>query len=240
MNRKVLNIKNYQEDIVYSAIEITLRESYPNLSKDQKSINDIAAFVLNRLPPRYITSGRGMSHLCGSILNDPAETTTIDVVMLINFAIQTILGRRNVGDATLDVEDEDVSPPFIIFPQIIGYVTDHTTRKPLEQAEASIASAKTGDLLLSMKPGWDNPSHTNKLGSFCIWPRYLNADADYSLDLENIDKPFSIHLSITSQGYTTFKMPININTRYCLYFHEIAKLADFHNLGEIALQKNNA
>ena len=71
MVAKPMILKNYQEDIVFRTLEITLRENYPKLLGDEKVFNDLAAFVLNRLPPLYVTSSRGMSYLGGPLLNDP-------------------------------------------------------------------------------------------------------------------------------------------------------------------------
>ncbi|MFW5738708.1 MAG: late competence development ComFB family protein [Spirochaetota bacterium] len=57
-----MRLKNYQEDVVFRAIEIAL-EDQQDLLSDEAFVNDVAAYVLNRVPPRYVMSERGFLRL---------------------------------------------------------------------------------------------------------------------------------------------------------------------------------
>jgi competence protein ComFB len=57
-----MELKNYQEDLVLHIAEIVL-EDRPDVKKGGGLLLDVAAYALNRLPPRYILSERGFTRL---------------------------------------------------------------------------------------------------------------------------------------------------------------------------------
>ncbi|MCK4515693.1 MAG: late competence development ComFB family protein, partial [Spirochaetaceae bacterium] len=57
-----MKLKNYQEDVVLRAIDIAL-EDQSEVVSDPAFVNDVAAYVLNRVPPRYVMSERGFLRL---------------------------------------------------------------------------------------------------------------------------------------------------------------------------------
>ena len=52
-----MKLKNYQEDIVLHVIDIMLEDN-PEIEADETLISDVAAYVLNRIPAKYIMSER--------------------------------------------------------------------------------------------------------------------------------------------------------------------------------------
>ena len=82
-----MKIKNYQEDIVLHAISV-LMEDQPDLRNDQTFINDVAAYVLNRMSPKYIMSERGFTRLAVSHLlengNGEGISDLVELMALFN------------------------------------------------------------------------------------------------------------------------------------------------------------
>jgi len=180
-----MELKNYQEDIVLDAIHIAL-EDRPDILHDQRAVTDIAAYVLNRLPPRYITSERGFIRLASEQLeNDPGSRHMVNVVtvlVLINQAVEYIETRRPVRQQAeakrrAELEPDDVAP-IHNFPQIIGQVRDAGNGKSLYGAVVALyiddALAETAD------PGWPNPVMTSAQtrGYFSFWPRPMRNQAE--------------------------------------------------------------
>ncbi|MFP4551637.1 MAG: late competence development ComFB family protein, partial [Spirochaetales bacterium] len=145
-----MKLKNYQEDIVLRAIEIAL-EDEPNLLADEDFVNDVAAYVLNRVPPRYVMSERGFLRLALEHADEEAGgksmANIIELMMLVNRGLELVQSRRRSNDASLapdDVEYEaDVSAAVARdeeearfelvhnFPQLIGRVVDARTADPV-------------------------------------------------------------------------------------------------------------
>lgn len=92
-----MRLRNYQEDIVLHLIEIIL-ENHPEIEADDVFIHDVAAYALNRIPPRYIMSERGFIrfafHNLSSEGNGDGLTNLVEYLIVINKAIGVIQNRR--------------------------------------------------------------------------------------------------------------------------------------------------
>lgn len=233
-------LKNFQEDIVIGAINLTIKESYPKLMGKNKEIKDIAAFVLNRIPPMYVTSSRGMNHL-GRTINDIANNTATHLVALINFAIQSIIERRpSKRDFTetqsefFEVEDE--MSPYLAYPQIIGSVNDAANGKPIAKAIVSLYSVETSKIAHAIGIGWAIPTFTNKFGQFCVWPKYDKIGKDDNC-AEDGDIIKQFRVIVTNPEYVEGEKVIDVEGTYCFQLHIAKQFGGFLNIGEIPLAK---
>jgi hypothetical protein len=50
-----MRLKNYNEDLVLETVKIVLRDR-PDIRASRSFMLDVAAYALNRVPPKYITS----------------------------------------------------------------------------------------------------------------------------------------------------------------------------------------
>ena len=180
-----MKLKNYQEDLVFQAISIAL-ESRPELIGDEVAVNDIAAFVLNRLPPRYIMSERGFTRLV-SEEEDPTDerrevATMVQLLVLVNRGIEIVENRRR---PVQDNGGEELDPaaeiyPVLNFPQIVGKVVDGRDNSAV--ANATVTLHLDGRIAEPAEPGWPNPFRTSLAtrGYYSLWPRHLRGDAQPS------------------------------------------------------------
>jgi competence protein ComFB len=186
-----MKLKNYQEDLVLQAIAIAL-ESRPELLEDEVAVNDIAAFVLNRLPPRYIMSERGFTRLV-SEEDDPSDerrdvATMVQLLVLVNRGIEMVENRRRPsadnGQNLLDPRGEVL--PVLNFPQIVGKVIDAVDRRAV--ANATVTLYLDGAVAEPAEPGWPNPFKTSLAtrGYYSFWPRHRRGDESEANQLGRI------------------------------------------------------
>jgi hypothetical protein len=211
-----MQLKNYQEDIVLHVLAIVL-ENQPELKNDIMFVNDVAAYVLNRIQPKYIMSERGFTRLASLHLlneqNGRGMVPLVELIGLINSGIEIVRGRRKAL-----VEDELFSQPelevlevgrieyYHNFPQIIGRAVDEVTRRPIYNACVTLYI--DDDKAEPAEPGWINPYITNIAteGVYSFWPKAIRHSAQLkkssvTVIIEHEEyKPLRIERSVRTEG----------------------------------------
>ena len=93
-----MRLKNYNEDLVLDTVKIVLKDR-TDVRVTRSFILDVAAYVLNRIPPKYITSERGFTR---EVVAAAAATGTtrqrlvnvIELITLVNRAVEVVARRR--------------------------------------------------------------------------------------------------------------------------------------------------
>ena len=163
MLEESMELKNYQEDLVLHIARIVL-EDRPDVTKSDGLLLDVAAYALNRLPPRYILSERGFTRLAADHYvegdNGDGLAGMVEVLLLVNKAVDTITGRRKPaeGPKTEGEEERTLLGYWHNLPYLIGRVAD--------RGRAVVGASVT--LYVNDKPaspaaeaGWTNPYLTN-------------------------------------------------------------------------------
>jgi len=139
--------------------------------------NDIIAYVLNRVPPRYVTGERGIIH--SRIDPRLKYQEHSDILFLIYDAIDLFSKRRATELDNKNGEGEKFSG---LIPHMIGEALEETTLSIIPDLKITLLY---GDQPAEMMDqGWKNPYIAAKAtrGYFHFWPRYIddkmNAD-DY-------------------------------------------------------------
>ena len=170
-----MRLKNYQEDVVLRAIEIAL-EDEPDLLKNRGFVNDVAAYVLNRIPPRYVMSERGFVRLAMDHLGDSdgvGLTNIIELMMLVNAGLEVVRSRRASLPRPGNGHRTEI-PGAVEFvhnyPQIVGQVCDAETGDPV--GGATVTLQLDGEPVEPIDSGWQNPYTTRDQtkGYFSFWP----------------------------------------------------------------------
>ena len=177
-----MKLKNYQEDLVLNAIDIVSQDRQ-GIRLSEVQLQDVAAYSLNRLPPRYIMSERGFTRMASQYwVNGEEEqghgglADLIELMLLVNRAIDVVTTRRRREDAETPAPSGDGEPQFWHnFPQFIGRVVDDKTGAPVYGAR--VAMLIDEHPAPGAEPGWDNPYVTNAAtrGFFSFWPRALSS-----------------------------------------------------------------
>ena len=211
-----MKLKNYQEDIVLHVIDIVL-EDYPDIEADETLISDVAAYVLNRIPAKYIMSERGFTRLAAlQLAEDDDETSLLDLVqlmMLVSKGLELVKSRRRYKyedheDDGLMATLQDVQSKNFLhnFPQFIGRVVEQSSGKPV--INARITQYIDGVKAAPAETGWLNPYYTNTAtnGIYSFWPKAMKNPSDakqskIKITIEHDDfKPTAIEKVIQTKG----------------------------------------
>lgn len=160
-------VRNLMEDIVSALAEEVLSKT----TKDQEDSDtviykdDIITYVLNRIPPKYYTSERGMLH--GKLDSQFVFQQKTDILLLTHEAISTIKKRRS---SELPGSVEERAEGFFL-PHVLGEVLEETTFSIIPNVSLTLSyNNKPAEMI---DQSWKNPYTTSKAtkGFFHFWPQ---------------------------------------------------------------------
>lgn len=164
---------------------------------------DATSYVLNRIPPRYIVSGRGAVYTAQSLQDSQTKADVNAVSMEAIRVISTVQRPYHKTKRKTPQEDKPRSPAFN-FPVISGAVFDGDTFEPLSDAEIVLmdSSGKTAMHDIS----WSNPAKTFKStkGSFSFWPEAIPAEK------AGETKKISFTIEAKAEGYPAARQGFEI------------------------------
>ena len=212
-----MRLKNYNEDLVLDTVRIVLKDR-KDVKPSRSFILDVAAYVLNRVPPKYITSERGFTRECIPPEDGNGESgeklfTIIELITLVNRAVE-VVGRRRRDTQKQPVRRppeveslEDVPLRLTYFynmPHIFGRIVDARDGRPVISARATLWI--NDKVSVPAEPGWQNPYRTNEQtrGYFSFWPQAEMGDTD-SLKVD-------MRISLDHGGYKplTFRRSVKV------------------------------
>lgn len=159
-------VNNLMKDIVINTLdEVLKKEDQKDISSASK--DDIIAYVLNRIQPKYVTSERGF--LYGVLDAKYKVQERIDVLFLIYEAIYRILNRRN-GNSNATAISIAESNGYL--PHVVGQVLEESTLSVIPDVEVTLLFGKT--TVAMVDDGWHNPYRTSQAtkGHYHFWPKY--------------------------------------------------------------------
>jgi competence protein ComFB len=208
-----MKLKNYQEDVVLRAIDIAL-EDRPDLVSDDAFVNDVAAYVLNRIPPRYVMSERGFLRLTVDQLEEGNHNRSlaniIELMILVNQGIEIVRSRRpTVGTPGGPGSHGEPEAPNVFlhnYPQFIGRIVAESNEEPVYGAVVTMHM--DGDQVPPAEPGWANPyrTHPQTRAFFSFWPHPTRSEQEVAFCqlLFTVDhpefEPLAHTETITTQG----------------------------------------
>jgi competence protein ComFB len=174
-----MRLKNYNEDLVLDTVKIVLKDR-GELKPTRSFILDVAAYTLNRIPPKYIMSERGFTRELIQLSSEPEDERLIDVIeliALINHAVGVVSRRRKnhlpkKKTAILPALDGDTSLTYFYnLPHIFGRIVDSRDGSPVISADATLYV--NDRISTPAESGWQNPYQTNAQtkGYFSFWPQ---------------------------------------------------------------------
>ena len=194
-----MNIHNLMEEVVGHRIN--------KLSNQIKEVNacwltcdcencraDAISYVLNRIAPRYVVSGRGVIH-ARDILQDAQIKADIDALGIEGIRIISSTKRPFHSSARTECIVEASEKPVFNFPIIQGSILEGNTFEPL--ANATVTLKMDGKEVDMADITWANPLNTysSTKGSYSFWPKAIEA--------ENADetKKFNFSIEVNRPGY---------------------------------------
>lgn len=189
---------------------------------------DTINYVLNRVPPRYVVSGRGVAYNAAIIRDSLQLSADIDRLGLEGMKLVSTAKRPYHKSEKLNTDKNPRMPvPVYNFPTFVGNVYDGSTFEPLNGAEVLLKCG--GEKAEMMDSSWSNPCKTFAAakGSFTFWV------VPYKAEAEKENKEFTFTIEATMEGYTpviySFSVPLvseindkrELNSVYSLKIQDI-------------------
>lgn len=205
-----MNVHNIMEDVVGKAVN----NLYEQVKKDNCNwltcdcMNcrlDTINYVLNRVPPKYVVSGRGVIH-SSEVLKDHQLNADIDALALEGMRIVSSSKRPFHSHDRKDCSLTPIMKPAFNFSTFTGFVLDGSNFEPVY--DATVLLKLEGHLVEMVDKTWTNPFVTCKStkGAYTFWMKSLPAEA------AGISKKFNFTVEVTAPGYTPvshfFEVPL--------------------------------
>ena len=163
---------------LFNLVELVVEETVDEVlakEKDAKNIkyhrSDIIAYVLNRVPPRYVTGERGIIHTRIDPMLKYQEQT--DILFLTYEAIKIFSERRSMATEVVEGQMEDLSG---LMPYLMGDILEETTLSIIPDIEVTLLYKDKPAEMMDMS--WKNPyiATTATKGYYHFWPKYIESE----------------------------------------------------------------
>jgi len=164
---------------------------------------DTISYVLNRLTPRYIVSGRGITHQ--AVLEDRQILADIDTLTIEGMK-KVALSKRSYHGSTTNFAVKTLTGPAFNFPAFLGTISDGESFGTIEGAKITLSLEST--LADMIDHTWSNPIITSKItkGRYSFWVKPIS-----SLK-RGEQKNFNFTVEISAPEYEsvqyTFSVPV--------------------------------
>lgn len=152
---------------------------------------DVTSYVLNRIPPKYIVSGRGAAY--SSSENDSQQNADIEALVIkaiqIVSSVQRPYHNKNENNSNIG------KGPTFNFPTFFGTIYDGNTFEPLSNVNVLLKCNNVEAEMLDYT--WVNPCVTNQHSKSAY--TFLVKPEDSKIEGEN--KVFSFTIEATADGY---------------------------------------
>lgn len=193
-----MNVHNLMEDLVMETVNEIMNETsdkdFPLAGCAQCRL-DVACYVLNRIQPEYIISGRGLVHFEEDYQKRLQKKA--DLVALVNEGIKKInRNRRPYYGQTPNGEESLPAPPVFNFPAIVGRVLHGKTFEPV--GNINVYLLEGGKPVPMIDYTWQNPYFVVESirGNFTFFPRPIKADKTGE------KRSFNFELSVEAEGFS--------------------------------------
>lgn len=166
---------------------------------------DTINYVLNRIPPRYVVSGRGVTHNTADILTNRQLSADIDSIGLEGMKMVSMVKRPYHKTLRLNEgKRPELGCPVFNFPTFMGSINDGSTFEPISDAE--ILLKMDGEIAEMMDSSWSNPARTFSAthGSYTFWVQPVQATEDHE------SKEFTFTVDVTAEGYVPVTYSFNV------------------------------
>jgi competence protein ComFB len=187
---------------------------------------DVTCYALNRVQPRYIVSGRGLSHYDTDYLDKLQREA--DLASLIYRGIEVVDGNRRPHDSGA-FPPQALDGVFFTPPTFSGRVFNSVNFEPVSDIE--IALYRDGELVPMVTPNWQNPTRivTNTPGTYSFWPKPMPAaepDVDEVVEFEvAVDdsryEPLRHYFQLTLKARLASDIPVSVSVDRTLQIADI-------------------
>jgi len=194
-----MNVHNLMEEVVTYRIN--------NLYEQVKEVNaswltcdcencrlDTISYVLNRIAPKYVVSGRGVLH-ARDVMEDPQVKADIDALGIEGIRIVSSTKRPFHTSPRKTCTVQKSQHPVFNFPTIQGAILEGNTFEPL--IGATVKLLENGKEVTMADMTWANPINTfsSTKGTYSFWPKAVDANE------EGETQKFTFAIQVSAPGY---------------------------------------
>jgi len=208
-----MRIHNLVKDLVVQKVEELMADAadphVQSLVKDPGAKFDVICYVLNRTPPMYAVSGRGVAH-SETVDYQKKVQQIADITRLAKEGMESVARHRR--DRTEGTFGPGRSGPFFNFPSIIGRMFNGVNFEPVH--DVTVGLYQNDELVKVIDPNWQNPYHLvmNTAGTYLFWPHPQDASTGEkirTIELElRVDdprfEPLRYFFTLTAQAEPEF------------------------------------
>ena len=168
-------IHNLMEELAASVLDEVCKEDQAGSGRycvSEQCRTDALCYILNRISPRYISSGRGFAHLTEELQED--QQLMIDVMRLVHEGLQRVSAVRRTF---YDTESKDaLQGACFNFPTIKGRLLDGAGFLPVSDVDVQLFL--DGESVEMFDTRWSNPYHVSPQtpGTFIFWPAPISIE----------------------------------------------------------------
>lgn len=195
-----MNVHNMMEEIVTLSVnelyDQVKAENIKWLTCDCENCRlDTVSYVLNRIPPKYVVSGRGVTHTTTELNKDQTKAD-IEAVAMEGMRIVSSTKRPFHSQNRKDCVVQENKTPAFNFCTFTGTVLDGNSFEPVTNAK--IVLKCEGKLADMVDMTWSNPYTTVKSnnGAYSFWMKSFPAEK------AGITKQFNFSLEVSAPDYS--------------------------------------
>lgn len=202
------------------------KKQNPSLCVSDDCRQDAICYVLNRIPPRYVTSGRGLAHVETAYKGNPQ--LHVDLVTLASEGLKRVTTvRRSFYDNGRSAGA--TTGPCFNFPTITGRLFNGLTFEPMTDIE--VALLRDGSLVEMVDSRWPNPYEIvkNTPGTYLFWP------APTPSGNPGTTRDFEMEISAEIDGYEPFHHFFKIRLTSDTQRDAVIRFSQDHTLPDLYL-----
>ena len=204
-----MKVHNVMEELIASRVNLMyerLNEAKPSwFTCDCEDCRlDVVSYVLNRIPPRYVVSGRGVVHTMKLV---PTPQIKADIDALVIEAVRAINSTKRPYHKDIAPSARSQAPEVSFnFPIFSGSVFDGASFEPLIDCTITLKYGEDNADMIDKT--WSNPCKTYAAtnGSYSFWVKPFKADK------VGESKYFTFTVAVAAKGYTpashAFSIPL--------------------------------
>ncbi|PIE98855.1 MAG: hypothetical protein CR988_01380 [Treponema sp.] len=202
-------VHNVMEDLVFTEVDNIFqklnnnKESWFKCNCEQCKLDTIC-YVLNRIKPHYIKSGKGLAHFVQFRRDERAQLIADISALAVKGLKQVQKNRRPHSKGKKTIETDK---PVFNFPVITGRILDSDSFVPINNFTVYLKTE--GNNVLQMSNLWANPYiiSKNTSGTFTFWPKFISSKSDSEKKLFQFEL-FAVHDDYEDIKYS-FEIGVN-------------------------------
>ncbi len=198
----MVKIQNFMEDVVLEKVKEVFSDKEAKAKKNfcicSQCYLDVSCFVLNRIQPVYMLSGRGLAHMQSHYQEKLQQQA--DLVSLIREGIDHVdQAKRPHFSHSREGEESLPEGFFYNFPQITGRLFNSVNFEPV--CGATVSLLFEGEAVVMVDSNWQNPYAIvqNTAGIFSFWPYPQVAKASF------LKNSYEFELQVEKTGFQTLR-----------------------------------